>query len=154
MPQQGYLQEVSDIYVLRHSALWSSRPELLQLLSDCTHEVITKLNEDESKQLIADQVRYYAAMSNCVELQRYCNLTREDFTDHILRLPDNLEPIDAQLADARIFAGGVRFPELDSFLEDQQVNILAQSQNPHQGAKLRGLKSDDYDNVNLHRPLL
>lgn len=160
IPQSSALHVIRSCYLARQAPLWKSRPELLQWLSDCAHQVhcetlqsssqTTALSSEWSAQDKAreDEER---EVHNLPELQRYALASKEDFLDEGGRLPDGVQPIEDDLMDEQLLAGNARFPLLETYLNNHQVRLLAQKDD------LRDVfpKSEAGEStVDLNRPLL
>eukprot|EP01039_Chlorochromonas_danica_P001910 gene1910-2088_t len=156
VPHGSYLHVVCDVFLLRQSALWSSRPEVLQFLANASSAVlqeVSQLSSESFSQCLKDQERFYHKLSANLGLAKYGIVDREEFMDQVPRFPEGVQPVDDQLADPQVLAGGVRFPHLDRQLEAHRITSMARSAQTLQ--QLTASRREEEEQcLDLNRPLL
>lgn len=112
VPSQSiYLRNICTIYSSRVGAMWNT-PEIHIWVLEAAKEVLTRVDTESSTSGVSSSDRLSERFRlSCKEsLSQYASATLEEFTEEVVRMPNELNNlIDPQLMDPRILAGGVRF---------------------------------------------
>lgn len=125
IPPESYLQVSCDAFVKRQAPLWSAQPAILQWLADCSQRVLQDITPCAQELMEANHTADIA-LSEMPALEHYQYINRDDFSSEIPRFPEGVQPLEDHLMDPQILEGNVRFPEMETYLDSQQVELLVQ----------------------------